>query len=97
MIKSHRHRVPHNKVCCLTDYHLTLNRANTIKGELPPCSLQMELFSAGKQTDCGEGKLLEVPCGEEGIAGKSEVKGIPLFISADLAEAAAINIISCTC
>lgn len=56
----------------------------------------MELFSAGKLTDGGEAKLLEVPCGEEGLVGMSDMKGIPLFISADLA-AAAINIISCTC
>lgn len=48
-------------------------------------------------TDWGEGKLVEFPCEEEGLLGMNEVKGIPLFISADLAETEAINIISRTC
>jgi len=66
--------------------------------EIAPCILQMELFSgAGKPTDGGEGKLSEFPCGEEGVVlEKSELKGIPLFISEDLALAEAIIIISCT-
>lgn len=57
----------------------------------------MELFSTGKETDWREAKLLEVPpCGEEGLVEMREVKGIPLFISEDLALAEAIIIISCT-
>lgn len=48
-------------------------------------------------TDCGEGKLVEFPCEEEGLLGMNEVNRIPLFISADLAETEAINIISRTC
>lgn len=58
----------------------------------------MGLFAGGKQTDGGEGKLVEFRGGEEEFVfvWMSEVKGIPLFISADLAEVDAINIISRT-
>jgi len=49
----------------------------------------MELFFA---------QLVEFPSREEGLLElMSEVQGTPLFISADLAETEAINIISRTC
>ena len=79
------------------DYHVSFS---PVMGKLPPCSLQMGLFSAGKQSGCCEAMLLAVPCGEGGLVGMGEVKGdcVPIFfISADLAAAAAISIISCIC
>lgn len=48
----------------------------------------MELFFA---------ESVVFPSREEGVFEMSEVQGTPLFISADLAETEAINIISRTC
>jgi len=48
----------------------------------------MELFFA---------QLVEFPSREEGLLEMCEAQGTPLFISADLAETEAINIISRTC
>jgi len=63
--------------------------SRVITRELPSCSLKMELFFA---------QLVEFPSREEGLLElMSEVQGTPLFISADLAETEAINIISRTC
>ena len=53
----------------------------------------MELF-------CEEAILLVIPCGEEGLEGTGEMRVVWVtifFISVDLAAAAAISIISCTC
>lgn len=82
------HRMPYKKVVRKSSKY----KSSAITRELPSCSLRMELL-----TDWGEGKLVEFPCEEEGLLGMNEVNRIPLFISADLAETEAINIISRTC
>jgi len=74
-------------------FETIISKSSIIKGKLPACSLQMELF-------CEEPILLVIPCGEEGLDGTGEMRvvWVPIFfISVDLAAAAAISIISCTC
>lgn len=93
------HEVDYGAIKSLFKFKQLLNSWRKLIGKFTPCSLQIELF-AGKGSACDEAILSAVPCGEEGLVGTGEGAGdcfTIFFVSLDLAAAAAMRIISCTC